>query len=125
MSMHSSESGPVGGGAELLTALQFQEALRQVIRFRPQLPVENPLAAAAKQIAQNPAFSQSRLLTRILDALTHQRGEFRRAEITALDAQTFALVLTLMDAFAAGTYTRAERELAVKTAKAAGLDAGG
>lgn len=113
------------GATELLSAVQFQEALRHVIRFRQQLPIADPLASAVKRIEQNPAFAQSRLLTRILDALTHQRGEFRHAEITALDAETFAMVITLMDAYAAGTSTQAEWEHAVEAARAAELGAGG
>jgi len=36
-----------------------------------------------KKIEQNPAFSQSRLLTRVLAALTYEMGEFRRAEIAS------------------------------------------
>lgn len=109
----------------MLSAAEFQEALRHVIHYRPQLPVTDPLAAAVHKIEQNPAFSQSRLLTRILNALTYQKGEFRRAEITSLDAETFAMVITLMDAFAAGTYTTAERQRAVEAAAAAELGAGG
>ena len=105
--------------------MQFQEALRHVIRFRQQSLIADPLASAVKRIEQNPAFAQSRLLTRILDALTYQRGEFRRAELTALDAETFAMVIALMDAYAAGTSTRAHWEHAVAAARAAELVAGG
>ena len=111
------------GAGEVLTAVEFQEALRHVIRFRQQTPVADPLASVVKRIEENPAFSQSRLLTRILDALTYRQGEFRRAEIAAFDAETLALVITLMDAHAAGT--RAEWEQAVKAARAAELGAGG
>jgi len=125
MSANPAGSRPAVGAAELLSAAQFQEALRHVIRFRQQPPIVDPLASAVKRIEQNPAFSQSRLLTRILDALTYQQGEFRRAEIAALDAETFAMVITLMDAYAAGTSTRAQWEQAVEAAKAAELGAGG
>ena len=110
---------------ELLSAIQFQEELRSVIRFRQQSPIGDPLAAAVDRIERNPAFAQSRLLTRILAALTYQQGEFRRAEVTALDAETFAMVIALMDAYAAGTSPRAEWEHAVKTARVAELGAGG
>ncbi len=112
------------GSTELLSVLQFQEEIRHVLRFRLQLPIENPLAAALQKIEQNPAFAQSRLLTRILGALTYQEGEFRRAEVTSLDAETFAMVIALIDAYAAETCTRAEWEAAVAAARAAELAAG-
>jgi hypothetical protein len=113
------------GSTELLSAARFQEELRHVARFRPRLPVGDPLAAAVRRIEQNPAFTQSRLLTRILAALIYQEGEFRRAEIAALDADTLAMVITLMDAHAAGTSTREEWVCAVEAARAAQLGAGG
>ena len=111
--------------SERLSAAQFQVALRQVLRFREQPPVADPLATAVKLIEQNPAFAQSRLLTRILVALTYEQGEFRRAEVAALDAGTYAMVIALMDAFGAGTTTRSTWEQAVTTARAAELGAAG
>lgn len=111
---------------ELLTAVRFQEELRRVARFfRSRLPVGDPLEATVRKIEQNPAFTQSRLLTRILAALTYQQGEFRRAEISALDADTLAMVVTLMDVHAAGTTTREDWVRAADAAKAAQLAAGG
>jgi hypothetical protein len=114
-------SRPAAGATELLSAARFQEELRLVARFRPRLPVGDPLDAAVKKIERNPAFTQSRLLTRILAALTYQEGEFRRAEIAALDSETLAMVITLMDAHAAGTSTREEWICAVELARAAQL----
>lgn len=105
--------------SELLSASQYQDALRQVVRFREQPQVGDPLASAVKLIEQNPAFAQSRLLTRILVALTYEQGEFRRAEVAALDAGTYAMVIALMDAFGAGTTDRATWEQAVTAARAA------
>ncbi|KPK18180.1 MAG: hypothetical protein AMJ67_11355 [Betaproteobacteria bacterium SG8_41] len=113
------------GTTELLSAVRFQEELRRVARFRPGLPVGDPLAAAVRRIEQNPAFTQSRLLTRILAALIYQEGEFRRAEIAALDADALAMVISLMDAHAAGTSTRDEWVCAIDAARAAQLGAGG
>lgn len=110
--------------SERLTAAQFQDALRRVVRFREQLPLGDPLAAAVQRIERNPAFAQSRLLTRILVALTYAEGEFRRAEIGALDAETYAMVITLMDAFDSGTCTRTAWEAAVVSARAAEHGAG-
>jgi hypothetical protein len=113
------------GTTELLSAVRFQEELRRVARFGSRLPVGDPLAAAVRRIEQNPAFAQSRLLTRILAALIHQEGEFRRAEIAALDADTLAMVIALMEVHAAGTSTREEWVDALDAARAAQLGAGG
>jgi hypothetical protein len=105
----------------MLSAVRFQEELRRVTRYRPSLLVGDPLDAAVRKIEQNPAFAQSRLLTRMLAALTYQQGEFRRAEIAAFDSDTLAMVITLMDAYAAGTTTRENWVRAVDAAKAAQL----
>jgi histidine ammonia-lyase len=109
----------------MLSPARFEEELRRVARFRPGSPIGDPLDAAVKKIEKNPAFTQSRLLTRILAALTYQQGEFRRAEIAALDSETLAMVITLMDAQAAGTSTHEDWVRAVDAAKAAQLGAGG
>lgn len=109
---------------ELLSPAQFQEELRHVLRFREHPVIADPLASAVERIEANPAFAQSRLLTRILVALTYQEGAFRRAEIGALDAETFAMVITLMDAFASGASPRAAWEDAVASARAAERGAG-
>lgn len=121
MSEQGSGSRPVGGAVELLSIPRFLEELRRVARFRSGTPIVDPLDAAVKKIEKNPAFTQSRLLTRILAALTYQQGEFRRAEIAALDSETLAMVITLMDAHAAGTTTREEWVCAVDLARAAQL----
>lgn len=91
------------GNAELLSSQQFQDELRRIARFDVKPPVENPLSYAVQKIKDNPAFSQSRLLARILTALTYDRGEFRRAEASALDAATLGLVIALMNVARAGT----------------------
>ena len=109
---------------ELLSPAQFQEELRHVLRFREHPAIADPLASALQRIESNPAFAQSRLLTRILVALTYQEGAFRRAEIGALDAETFAMVITLMDAFASGSSPRSDWEGAVDSARAAEQGAG-
>src|ERR1043166_851910 len=114
---------PASVSPELLSASQFQEELRKVLRFRAQAPMADPLGEAVKRIERNPAFAQSRLLTRILSALTHQQGEFRRAELAALDAETFALVIALIDAHAAGVPGRDDWLRAVEAVNAADLGA--
>ena len=113
------------GSTELLSAIGFQQELRHAARFRPSLLLTNPLDVAVKKIEQNPAYSQCRLLTRMLAALTYQLGEFRRAEIATFDAETLTLVITLMDAHAAGTSTREDWVRAVDAARSAELGASG
>ena len=102
-----------------MSALQFQEELRRVARFDLNRPVENPLAEAVRKIRDNPAFTQSRLLSRILTALTYERGEFRRAEASALDSATLGLVIALMNAARAGTTAREDWINAVTASDAA------
>jgi len=109
----------MAGATELLSADRFQEELRRVARFGSRALVGDPLAAAVRKITQNPAFTQCRLLARILSALTYQKGDFRRAEVSAFDSDTLALVITLMDSYAAGTSTREEWIGAVDEVKAA------
>jgi hypothetical protein len=126
VNVQGGESSSRPGATELLSAAGFQEELRRVARFfRPRLPVGDPLDATVRKIEQNPAFAQSRLLTRILAALTFQQGEFRRAEISSLDADTLAMVVTLLDVHAAGTSTREDWVRAADAAKAAQLGVGG
>ena len=125
MSGQDIQSQRAAGAAELLSVPRFLEELRRVARYGRALPVGDPLAAAVRRIENSPAFTQSRLLTRILAALTYQQGEFRRAEVAALDSETLAMVITLMDTHAAGTSTREEWVRAVDAARAAELGAGG
>jgi hypothetical protein len=113
----------VAGLTEMLSPARFEEELRRIGRYRPRTPIGDPLDAAVKKIEKNPAFTQSRLLTRILAALTYQQGEFRRAEVAALDSETLDMVITLMDVHAAGTSTREEWVCAVDLAQAAQLGA--
>jgi len=113
----------MAGTTELLSIPRFLEELRLIARYRPAPALGDPLDAAVKKIEKNPAFAQSRLLTRILAALTYQQGEFRRAEVAALDSDTLAMVITLMNAQAAGTTTREEWVCAVELARAAELGA--
>jgi hypothetical protein len=113
------------GAIELLSIAGFQEELRRTARVRPGPATANPLDAALKKIEQNPVFTQSRLLTRVLAALTYQQGEFRRAEIAAFDSETLAMVLALMDAHAAGASPREAWISAVDAARVAEVGAGG
>lgn len=110
--------------AETLSATEFQDELRRIARFDGPSAIEHPLHAAVAQIEQNPAFTQSRLLTRILSALASGQGEFRRAELATLDTATRKIVIALMDSARAGTATSAQWGKAVDTAHAAEVAAG-
>ncbi|HZM47203.1 MAG TPA: hypothetical protein VFC14_20460 [Burkholderiales bacterium] len=119
MSEESAGSKRAANGVELLSVIQFQDELRRVSRFTPRPPTPDALVAVVHKIEQNPAFAQSRLLTRILAALTYQEGGFRRAEAATLDAGSLAMAVTLMDDYAAGTSAREDWVRAVDTARAA------
>jgi len=125
MSEQGGGSRSAAGATEMLSPARFEEELRRIARFRPRVAMGNPLDLAVKKIEQNPAFTQSRLLTRILTALAHHEGEFRRAELSALDMASLDIVIALMDACAAGTSAREDWVRAVDAAQAAQLGAGG
>lgn len=93
-------------GTETLSPGLFQEELRRIAHGRIGPAMENPLEAAIKKIGGNPAFSQSRLLARLLIGLVRGQGEFRRAELTAFDLPTLAMVVALLDVHRAGTVAR-------------------
>lgn len=104
-------SGQDGAGAsratgDVMSPLQFQDELRRVARYDHRPPVDNALALAVQKVVANPALSQERLLSRILTALTYERGEFRRAEASAFDTATLGIVISLMDVARAGTTGR-------------------
>jgi len=104
---------------EILSVVRFREELRQGVQALAPPAISSALAEVVKSIELNPAFAQSRLLARVLSALISQAGEFRRAEVFAFDSKTRALVIALMDAFAAGIPGRDEWQRAVDSANAA------
>ena len=112
------------GRIDAMSAAQFQEELRRAGRLILSAPLDDPLEAALKQIEQNPTTMQCRLLARLLTALTYDRGEFRRAESSALDSPTLALALDLMNAHASGKLPQPRWVSAVEAADAAQLRAG-
>jgi hypothetical protein len=115
----------VAGATEVLTIDRFLGELRRAARPRAGPAIAQPLEAAVKKVEANPAFTQSRLLTRTLNALTYQRGEFRRADVSGFDSETLALVIALMDAHVAGTWSRERWISAAEQALAAQAGAGG
>jgi hypothetical protein len=103
---------------DVVPAAEFFVILRQVVGFREQAAILDPLQHAVDQIRNNPAFAQSRLLQRILVALV-KGGDFRRAEATALDSSTHALVLALLDLRQTGTRSGEDWSNAIEAAEAA------
>jgi hypothetical protein len=119
VSEESAGSKRAAHGVELLSIIQFEDELRRARRFCPRPPTIQALVAVVRAIEQNPAYAQSRLLTRILAGLTYQEGEFRRAEAATLDVDSLAIAVTLIDDYAAGMGTREDWVRAVDTARGA------
>lgn len=117
--MKESDALPVT--VEQQSFISFQDALRHLTRFMIGPPLDNPLAVAAKRIETNPAFAQSRLLTRLLAAMTSQSGEFRPTEISVFDKETLKVIVALINAHDAGTSPPADWQRAVDRAQAAQL----
>lgn len=97
----------------------FLAALRHSTRFLDASAEAQPLDDAVKRIETNPAFMQSRLLTRVITALNTRQGEFRPAEISVFDSDTLKLIVALIDARDAGTFTSAEWNSALERIHAA------
>ena len=103
-----------------MSLVQFEEELRRIARFDVKEPLADPLGVAVRTIEDNPAFAQSRLLARLLRALTNHSGEFRRAEAAVFDTPTLRIVIALMNAAAVGTVVHDDWVAAVMAADAAG-----
>lgn len=97
----------------------FLAALRHNTRFLSASADVHPLDDAVKRIETNPAFMQSRLLTRVITALNTRQGEFRPAEIAVFDSETLRLIVALINAWDAGTFTPGEWNSAVERMHAA------
>lgn len=117
--MKESDALPVT--VEQQSFISFQNALRHLTRFMIGPPLENPLDVAAKRIETNPAFAQSRLLTRLLAAMASRSGEMRFAEIPVFDRETLKVFVALMNSHDAGTSPPADWQRAVDRAHAAQL----
>lgn len=100
-----------------LSGREFFHELRHVVGVRAYAKLVDPLASLTDQIASEPAISRSRLILRILIALVHERGEFLRAEIGALDAVSLAKVIELIDLRLSRTRTEEEWAAAVAAAE--------
>lgn len=104
---------------DTLSVTRFQEELRRGVQALAPMAFPNPLHDVVQSIERNPAFPQSRLLTRLLSALMTQVGEFRSAEVFAFDTRSRAMVVALLDAFASGIPGREEWQRASDSANAA------
>ncbi|MDH4150901.1 MAG: hypothetical protein OEW79_03405 [Betaproteobacteria bacterium] len=100
---------------------RFMGALRHITRFMTGPLLENPLDAAVQRIEANPAFTQYRLLTRLIAALPGEQGEFRVEEASVFDRDTLAVILSLIHAHDAGTTPSAEWRQAIDRAESAQL----
>jgi hypothetical protein len=93
---------------DVMSLEEFQKELRRNARFQPDEPTRDILDTAVRSIADNPSFASSRLLRRVVRALSSGNGEFRRAEASAFDAPMLRLVVGLLNAARGDTHTRAE-----------------
>ena len=107
------------GSTEVMSLAQFESELRRIARFEPNLPAASALGEAVQKIKANPAFTESRLLARVLGAVAHQCGEFRRAEMSAFSSTMLKMVIALLNAARDGTYTREEWMRAAEATKPA------
>ena len=98
---------------------RFIDALRHITRFMTGPLMEKPLDAAVKRIEADPAFTQYRLLTRLIAALPGQQGEFRVEEASVFDRDTLAVIVSLIHAHEAGTTPPADWQRAIDRAEAA------
>jgi len=98
---------------------RFLTELRHTTRFMIAAADGHPLNDAVKHIETNPAFMQSRLLARVIIALNTRQGEFRTAEISVFDGETLKLLVGLMKAKDAGTFTSGEWDGAISRIHAA------
>ena len=86
-----------------MSMAQFEVELRRLAKYHVAKPIADPLTAAVNLIGDNPMFAQSRLMARVLNGLTQQPVEFRRAEASAFDSAGLMLVVALIDASRGGT----------------------
>jgi hypothetical protein len=113
---------PAAREFDCLSLDQFESELRRFTQSRPVVPVAEPLDRVLKLIEPNPALSRSRLLVRILSALSGRNGEFRYAEVASLDSATISIVVQLMEARRSGGTAEKEWLRAAEKANAC-LDA--
>jgi len=117
-SVNAINPGPTSTHA-LMPVQAFQSELRRLARFSAKPATEDPLEWIVQKVVQNPAFSESRLLTRLLHAVTYRSGEFRLAEAAVFHSQTLAMIVSFLDMVGSGSLSDSRCRLAVEAADAA------
>lgn len=117
--MAESTLEPESSVLEQQSFARFLEALRHIIRFMSDPPIENPLDAAVQRIEANPAFTQHRLLARLLSALPVRQGMFRIEEVSVFDRDILTIIQSLIHAHDAGTSPPADWQRAIDRSHAA------
>src|SRR4051812_8871569 len=103
----------INSQSAVIPVSEFQDELRRLARYSRSATPEDPLAAIVQRIVQNPAFSESRLLTRLLAAVTSQHGDFRLAEAAVFHSQTLALIVSFLDMVGSGAFSNSQCRTAV------------
>ena len=112
-------SATVAGVAARQSFARFKEALLHITRFMTDPLLESPLDTAIQRIEENPAFTQHRMLTRLLAAIPGQQGEFRTEEASVFDRNTLALIRSLIHAYDSGTSSAADWQHAIERTRSA------
>lgn len=89
--------------ADDLSLTQFELELSRFAHSRKGEPRDDALGHVIGLVKENPFHARSRLLARILSALSGMQASFRPAEVGSLDASTIALVQQLIVLRRAGT----------------------
>jgi hypothetical protein len=105
----------MGSESGMLPLDEFEGELRRLARYSRSTAAADPLAAIVQKIVANPAFSESRLLTRLLGAVINVPGEFRFAEAAVFHSETLALIVSFLDLRRSGAVSDAQCRIAFKT----------
>lgn len=123
MSAPDLTTGNPAAGIEMLHLDAFLDIIRHATRFMPESAAKtSPLDRAAEKIERDPAFAQSRVLSRVLAALVEGGGRFRRADAAVFDAETLRIIIDLVRSKSAGTAPPTEWAATLKRARDAGVD---
>jgi len=123
MSAPDLTTGNSAAGIEMLHLDAFLDIIRHATRFMPESAAKtSPLDRAADKIERDPAFAQSRVLSRVLAALVEGGGQFRRADAAVFDAETLKLIVDLVRTKAVGTLPPAAWAATLNRARDAGVD---
>ena len=98
--METSTDGRAALRQDTLSIQEFAAELRHGVGGNVVSAVEDPLGAALQHVARDPTQTSSQLLARMVTALSHDTGQFRRSEVFAFDRDTRALAVALVAAHA-------------------------